>query len=102
MKLASVLLARATAPFTGRRCSADRCNNNGEVMARLRGIILDVDGTLVASNDAHAHAWLDALGEEGISVPFDKVRRCIGMGGDKLLPAVTGITEETPQGRRIS
>ena len=26
-----------------------------------RGVLLDVDGTLVDSNDAHAHAWVDAL-----------------------------------------
>src|SRR5207249_11119648 len=68
----------------------------------IRGVLLDIDGTLVASNDAHARAWVEALAEHGIHVPFDSVRRLIGMGGDKLLPAVSGITEDTPEGERIS
>lgn len=71
-------------------------------MKQIRGVILDVDGTLVDSNDAHAHAWVDALAEHGISVPFEKVRPLIGMGGDKLLPEASGIGEDTPEGGRIS
>src|SRR5947209_1163572 len=71
-------------------------------MKRLRGVLLDVDGTLVDSNDAHAHAWVEALAEHGIDVPFEKVRRLIGMGGDKLLPEVSGLREDSPEGKRIS
>jgi HAD superfamily hydrolase (TIGR01509 family) len=67
-----------------------------------RGVILDIDGTLVASNDAHAHAWVDALAERGIKVAFEEVRRRIGMGGDKLLPVVSGIQEDTPEGKALS
>lgn len=55
-----------------------------------RGVILDLDGTLVDSNDAHARAWVNAFGEEGLDVPYDKVRPLIGMGGDQLVPAVIG------------
>jgi HAD superfamily hydrolase (TIGR01509 family) len=65
-------------------------------------VILDVDGTLVDSNDAHARAWLDAFGESGVTVPFDRVRRAIGMGGDKLLLEVAGIPEDSERGTRIS
>lgn len=65
-------------------------------------VILDIDGTLVDSNDAHAHAWVDAFGEHGIKVPFDKVRRLIGKGSDKLLPEVSGISAEDPNGERVS
>jgi phosphoglycolate phosphatase-like HAD superfamily hydrolase len=65
-------------------------------------VILDVDGTLVDSNDAHAHAWVDAFSEAGITVPFDPVRRSIGMGGDKLMPIVAGIQEDSPIGTSIS
>ena len=68
----------------------------------MAAVILDVDGTLVDSNDAHAHAWVEAFAEAGITVDYDIVRRCIGMGGDKLMPAVSGLDESTPQGRRIS
>jgi HAD superfamily hydrolase (TIGR01509 family) len=65
-------------------------------------IILDVDGTLVDSNDAHAQAWLEAFNEAGRDVSYDRVRRSIGMGGDKLMPHVSGLTEESREGRHIS
>jgi HAD superfamily hydrolase (TIGR01509 family) len=69
---------------------------------QTRAVILDVDGTLVDSNDAHARAWVDAFEEHGVAVDFERVRRCIGMGGDKLIPAVAGFREESPLGERIS
>ncbi len=70
-------------------------------MKSLRGVLLDVDGTLVDSNDAHARAWVKALSEHGIEVPFADVRRRIGMGGDKLLPEVANIEADSPDGKRI-
>lgn len=71
-------------------------------MSHLRGVLLDIDGTLVASNDAHARAWVEALAEQGITVAYDEIRRRIGMGGDKLLPEVSGISEESERGKAIS
>jgi len=68
----------------------------------FKAILLDIDGTLVDSNDAHAHAWVAAFAESGVTVDFARVRRCIGMGGDKLMPEVSGIAEDSPQGRLIS
>jgi HAD superfamily hydrolase (TIGR01509 family) len=69
----------------------------------IRAIILDVDGTLVDSNRAHAYAWIDALAESGFKADFTHVVRLIGMGGDKLLPKITGgVTEDSDRGRRIS
>ena len=64
-------------------------------------VIFDVDGTLVDSNDAHAQAWVTAFNEAGRDVSYDRVRRAIGMGGDKLMPHVAGLTEDSPLGRRI-
>ncbi len=72
------------------------------LMGPIRGIILDVDGTLVDSNDAHANAWIEALAEQGITVPFQRVRKLIGMGGDKLLPRVAGIAADSSQGKTIT
>jgi HAD superfamily hydrolase (TIGR01509 family) len=69
--------------------------------SRLRGVLLDVDGTLVDSNDAHARAWVEALGEAGFAIPFERVRPLIGMGGDKLLPLVSGLEDDDPRGKRI-
>jgi HAD superfamily hydrolase (TIGR01509 family) len=51
-------------------------------------ILLDIDGTLVHSNDEHAHAWVEALGESGVETTFADVRPLIGMGADQLLPAI--------------
>jgi HAD superfamily hydrolase (TIGR01509 family) len=51
----------------------------------IKGILFDIDGTLVLSNDAHAAAWQDAFAEHGYNVSFEAVRRLIGMGGDKLV-----------------
>lgn len=71
-------------------------------MQRIRGVLLDIDGTLVDSNNAHARAWVEAMAEQGIDVPFKKVRPLIGMGGDKLLPAAAGIEESSSKGEKIS
>ena len=70
-------------------------------MSKIRGIILDIDGTLVDSNDAHAKAWVEAFAEHHIHVAFEQVRPLIGMGGDKLLPKVANVSEDTPLGKAI-
>ena len=67
-----------------------------------RVVILDVDGTLIDSNDAHAASWVDTLAEAGHDVPFDRIRLMIGMGGDKLLPTATGIEVDAPEGERLT
>jgi len=71
-------------------------------MGEVRGVILDVDGTLVDSNDAHARAWVDALAESGRQVPFARVRPLIGMGGDKVLPILARLSAEEGEGKRIA
>ena len=68
----------------------------------LKAVLFDVDGTLVNSNDAHAAAWVTAFAEHGVTVDPALVRRCIGMGGDKLMPAVSGIAEDSPTGTAIA
>jgi len=70
-------------------------------MSRIRGVVIDVDGTLVNSNDAHARAWLEALAERNIQVAFEDVRPLIGMGGDKLLPRVAHLEEDSELGQKI-
>ena len=68
----------------------------------LRGVIFDIDGTLVDSNAAHAQSWVETLAEAGYEVPFDVIWPMVGMGGDKLLPSATGIESDSPQGKRLS
>lgn len=70
-------------------------------MAGLCGVLLDIDGTLIDSNDAHAHAWHDVLREFGYEIEYSRVRRLIGMGGDNLLPAAIGEKEDSELGERI-
>jgi HAD superfamily hydrolase (TIGR01509 family) len=67
----------------------------------LRAVILDIDGTLLDSNDAHAEAWKEVGQEFGKSIPFHAARALIGMGGDKVLPRLTGLKEDDPRGKEI-
>lgn len=67
----------------------------------FKAVLLDIDGTLIDSNDAHAHAWVDTGREFGYDIKYDHVRWLIGMGGDKVLPAVTGLQEESTEGEKI-
>src|SRR5689334_24681433 len=69
---------------------------------RIKAVLFDVDGTLVDSNDAHALAWVRAFEDHGVKVDPIEVRRSIGMGGDKLMPAVSGIEEESQLGTKIA
>jgi phosphoglycolate phosphatase-like HAD superfamily hydrolase len=68
----------------------------------LRGVIFDIDGTLVDSNDAHAQSWVETFAEFGYDVPFDVVRPLIGMGGDKLLPRTVGHGKDSEEGKKLS
>lgn len=54
----------------------------------MKGILLDIDGTLVLSNDAHAEAWVRAFEHFGYTAEYEAVRLLIGMGGDKLMPEI--------------
>ena len=71
-------------------------------MTHIHAVIFDVDGTLVDSNDAQARSWVDALKEFGYSVPYEKVRLLIGMGGDKVLPETIGVQKDSEKGKQIS
>jgi HAD superfamily hydrolase (TIGR01509 family) len=69
----------------------------------VKGVILDIDGTLADSNDAHAQAWVEAFASYGYQVAFDKIRPLIGMGGDKIIPMlVPGLDENEGDGKAIS
>ncbi len=68
----------------------------------FESVLFDIDGTLIDSNNAHATAWMRALREYGRRVDITQVRPLIGMGGDKLLPAIAGIEEDSPDGKAIA
>jgi HAD superfamily hydrolase (TIGR01509 family) len=69
---------------------------------RPRAALLDVDGTLLNSNDAHARSWVEVFAEFNHRVTFERVRELIGKGGDKLIPEVTGLAKESPEGEAMS
>jgi HAD superfamily hydrolase (TIGR01509 family) len=71
-------------------------------LGRLRGVLLDIDGTLLDSNDAHAASWAEVFAEFGYTIRFEHVRPLVGMGGDKLLPVLTGLDHESPKGKRLA
>lgn len=56
-----------------------------------RGVLFDVDGTLVDSAYIHTLAWWQAFRQHRHEVPMAAIHRCVGMGGarllDTLLPA---------------
>jgi phosphoglycolate phosphatase-like HAD superfamily hydrolase len=67
----------------------------------VRAVLLDVDGTLIDSNDAHARAWVDVGDEFGYEIEFGQVRWLVGMGGDRVLPQLTGLQDESAKGRKL-
>jgi HAD superfamily hydrolase (TIGR01509 family) len=69
---------------------------------RVDAVLLDLDGTLVTSNDAHAKAWADVLAEAGIPRAFGDIRALIGMGSGPLLAKLCGIPEDDPASERIA
>ncbi|GGG55677.1 haloacid dehalogenase [Kocuria dechangensis] len=56
-----------------------------------RGVLFDVDGTLIDSSYLHTVAWWHAFNQKGWDVPMARIHRLIGMGSeqliDELLPA---------------
>lgn len=54
----------------------------------IKGVLLDLDGTLVDSNGFHVEAWHRAFGEHGFTVDPTAIAGQIGKGGDLLVPAL--------------
>ena len=66
-------------------------------------VLLDVDGTLIDSNEAHARAWADILRQHDYEkVTWQEILPLIGMGGDKLLPKVIGVKIDSPKGKKLA
>lgn len=71
-------------------------------MGRISAVLLDIDGTLLFSNEFHARAFVLAAEELGFDHPgVDQVLRLIGMGGDKLIPRAFGFSAESEQGKAL-
>lgn len=69
----------------------------------IRATLLDVDGTLVQSNVAHARAWSDAFAAHGFRIRAQSVLPLIGMGGEKIFATLTpGLDPERGLGHAIA
>lgn len=68
---------------------------------RVDAVLLDLDGTLIDSNDAHARSWVEALADAGWQVRFEDVRPLIGMGGEELVEKLTGLSGDDPRSRQL-
>ncbi len=63
--------------------------------------ILDIDGTLVDTNDHHVIAWYRAFRRNDIVLPLWRIHRHIGMGGDQVVGALAGEDVERERGEDI-
>jgi phosphoglycolate phosphatase-like HAD superfamily hydrolase len=61
-----------------------------EQAGRKRGVLFDVDGTLVDSNYLHTLAWWQAFRRRGHDVPMASIHRAVGMGGKRLIAHLLG------------
>lgn len=67
----------------------------------VEAALLDVDGTLIDSNLLHVLAWRRAFQRLGRQVPANAILQKVGMGGDKLAPAILGEGELADRAREI-
>ena len=57
-------------------------------------VLLDIDGTLVDSNEAHVSAWDEAFKRGGHAVDRSLIRQQIGKGADQLIPSLRPELDE--------
>lgn len=81
--------------------ASDTSRETSPGLQTVRGVLLDVDGTLLDSNVGHAQAWVDALAESDIQVDLARVQPLIGKGGDKVLPELAHVEADSERGKTI-
>jgi phosphoglycolate phosphatase-like HAD superfamily hydrolase len=69
--------------------------------SRIRGLIFDIDGTLIDTNPSHVEAWRRAFQRLGYDVPPDRIAVEIGKGGDVLIPSILGEEAEQRDGEAL-
>jgi len=58
------------------------------IMSVRRGVLFDIDGTLVDTSYLHTVSWWQAFRQAGMDVSMARIHRAIGMGGDQLVHEV--------------
>lgn len=59
-----------------------------DIFRGVQCVLLDIDGTLVDSNEFHVKAWEQALQSGGYAVAASAIREQIGKGADQLIPSL--------------
>lgn len=67
-----------------------------------RGLLLDVDGTLVDTTYLHVTAWWEAFDDEGLAVGAREIHRSIGLGAEALVARLAPDADEGQQGRLVA
>jgi HAD superfamily hydrolase (TIGR01509 family) len=67
----------------------------------LRGILFDIDGTLVDSNEIHVECWIEAFAHFGKRIEWDVMFHQIGKGGDLLVPDLLSAREMRKFGKDL-
>jgi HAD superfamily hydrolase (TIGR01509 family) len=63
--------------------------------AKKRGVLFDIDGTLLDTNYLHVLAWWDAFRDTGHGeIPMTRIHRLIGMGSGQLVAELVGEEDE--------
>lgn len=62
-------------------------------------VLLDVDGTLIDDNLLHVLAWSRAFRRIGREIDASAILHAVGMGGDRLVPAILGEIDEATADR---
>jgi beta-phosphoglucomutase-like phosphatase (HAD superfamily) len=70
-------------------------------MNHAHAVLMDIDGTLQDSTEAQTRSWLRVLEAFGYGVEYRQVRARIGMGQDRMLRELCGISEASPRARRM-
>jgi HAD superfamily hydrolase (TIGR01509 family) len=53
-----------------------------------RGVLFDVDGTLIDSSYIHTISWWGAFRQHGYDIPMASIHLYVGMGGDRLVDSL--------------
>jgi phosphoglycolate phosphatase-like HAD superfamily hydrolase len=59
-----------------------------KLLLQVRAVFLDIDGTLVDSNELHVSAWAEAFVAAGYPVSAERIAQQIGKGADMLVPSL--------------
>jgi HAD superfamily hydrolase (TIGR01509 family) len=59
-----------------------------------RGVLFDIDGTLVDSNYATVLAWADAFTSLGYNIPMVNIHHLVGQGAERLVENALGHRDE--------